>query len=272
MNIITSSQNPVVKEIKSLKNRKYRDEKGLFFIEGTRFVREALLENADICKIAITDKFHDNPPNKDLLDSIKHAGYEICILTERLFKEISDTENPQGILAVIRKKTYSFERVLSESSFILFLDSLQDPGNLGTIIRTADAAGADGIILSKGCVDLYNPKVLRATMGSIFHIPVLQAADLVEAIGIVRAKGFGVYAAHLKGKVNYFDVDMKKRTAIIIGNEANGISEEISAQADMLVRIPMPGRAESLNASVAAGLLMYEVVRNRVHDRNQEVY
>ena len=267
MNIITSSQNPVVKEVKSLKNRKYRDEKGLFFIEGTRFVREALVERADICKIVITDKFHDSPPDKELLDSVKHSEYETCVLTERLFREVSDTENPQGILAVVRKKTHSLDRVLSDSSFILFLDSLQDPGNLGTIIRTADAAGADGVILSRGCVDLYNPKVLRATMGSIFHIPVLQDADLKEAISIAKTKGFGVYAAHLKGKINYFDVDMKKRTAIIIGNEAKGISDDIAALADMPVRIPMPGRAESLNASVAAGLLMYEVVRSRVHDR-----
>ncbi|PNT93528.1 23S rRNA (guanosine(2251)-2'-O)-methyltransferase RlmB [Clostridium thermosuccinogenes] len=264
MNIITSSQNPVVKEVKSLKIRKHRDEKGLFFIEGTRFVEEALKEKAGICKIVITDAFHSNPANGELLNRIKSAGYETYILSDRLFREISDTENPQGILAVIRRKTYSLEDILSGSSFLLILDSLQDPGNLGTIIRTADAAGVDGVILSKGSVDLYNPKVLRSTMGSVFHVPALYADDLTKAIGIVKSAGFKVYAAHLKGKTSYFNVDLKKNIAVIIGNEANGIREEVAEQADMLVKIPMSGKAESLNASVAAGLLMYEVVRSRL--------
>lgn len=148
---------------------------------------------------------------------------------------------------------------------IVILDSIQDPGNMGTIIRTADAAGFRGIIISKGCVDPYNPKVLRTTMGSIFHIPLHLCDNLKKTLTEIKASNIRIYATHLKGSKNYYETDMTGNVAIIIGNEANGISNESQLMADELIRIPMPGKAESLNASVAAGLLMYESLRQRAN-------
>ncbi|MDF2522545.1 MAG: methyltransferase, TrmH family, group 3 [Clostridiales bacterium] len=266
MQTITSSQNPVIKEIKSLKIRKNREEKQLFFIEGIRFVEEALKEGVAIETILFSDRLYETRGGEDIISQIREGDYETYHLPDKLFQEISDTENPQGIIAVVKMKQYKLEEIIDEGDFFLILDSLQDPGNMGTIIRTADAAGVTGIIISRGCVDIYNPKVLRSTMGSIFHIPFCFSESLPEAIRQLKEQGIKVFAAHLDGKLNYFDADMKCGTAIIIGNEANGISQETAEQSDSFVKIPMPGRSESLNASVAASLLMYEVVRQRFND------
>ena len=173
------------------------------------------------------------------------------------------TDNPQGILAIIKIKTCELENLFVDGSFLVVLDSIQDPGNMGTIIRTADAAGASGIIVSKGCVDIYNPKVLRATMGSIFHIPICLYDDMTELIIQLKERAIKVFTSFLKGGANYSEQDMSGNIALVIGNEANGISKEIASLSDFLVRIPMIGRAESLNASIAAAILMYEVVRQR---------
>ena len=263
MNIITSNQNSIVKEVRCLRHKKDREEKGLFFIEGVRFVEEALKEKVDIDKILISDKLEQIRGGKEILSLINTAGKDVYLLSDKLFRELSDTENPQGILATIKYKKLKLDEILNKGNFYIILDSLQDPGNMGTIMRTADAAGASGVIISKGCVDLYNPKVLRSTMGAIFHIPICFTDNLIETIAQLKTRGIRIYAAHLKGEANYFEVDMRKDVAIIIGNEANGISEEVAAYSDMLIKIPMPGRAESLNASVAASILMYEVVRQR---------
>lgn len=264
MNIISSSHNSVIKDIKALKQRKYREEKKLFFIEGIRFVEEALREKADIVKVLVSDKFTRTSGAEDILSMINAGGYETLMLSDKLFLEISDTENPQGILAVIKARSYALDEILVPDNFLVILESLQDPGNMGTIIRTADAAGATGIIISKGCVDIYNPKVLRSTMGAVFHVPVYLSDNLTDTIHILKKNGIRICATHLKGSKSHYDISLRNNAAIIIGNEANGISEEIASCADVLVKIPMPGRAESLNASVAAGLLMYEVVRQRI--------
>lgn len=264
MNFIASAQNPVIKEIKSLKKKKDREEKGLFFIEGLRFVNEAFDENIEVISVLMSEQFTSGDDGRKLLSAGTAGKYKCYILPDNLFKEISDTENPQGIMAVVKARRYKLEELVNGCRLLVVLDSIQDPGNMGTIIRTADAAGADGVILSKGCVDLYNPKVLRSTMGSIFHLPVYISDNLVETVSLLKSKGIFTIAAHLKGGKNFYDLDMKDATAIIIGNEANGISDEVAGCADELVRIPMPGRAESLNASVAAGLMIYEAVRQRL--------
>ena len=198
-----------------------------------------------------------------LFDTLKEYDTEKFIVPDKLFSEISDTENPQGILAVLKIETHSIDEIKLRNNFILVLDSIQDPGNLGTIIRTADAAGVDGVVLSRGCVDLYNPKVLRATMGSIYHVPVYYNEDINNTVKVLKQNGSTVYAAHLDGINNYFDMDMKRKIVIIIGNEANGISEEVVRIADHLVKIPIIGSSESLNAAIAASLIMYEAVRQR---------
>lgn len=267
MNTIISNQNPLIKELKLLKERKYREEKKLYFIEGLRFVEEAIKESAEIVKIYISEKFEETKGGKEILFKINDMQYDTIFLTDKLFREVSDTENPQGILATIKVKTFELTDLSLDLGFFLILDSIQDPGNMGTIIRTADAANANGIIVLKGCVDVYNPKVLRATMGSIFHQPIYFYENAADLIARLKEKGIKVFASHLKGSSNYFEHDFRENIAFVIGNEANGINEEIALLADELVRIPMPGRAESLNASVAASLLMYEVVRQRLSNK-----
>lgn len=266
MNTITSSQNPVIKEIKALKERKHREATGLFFIEGIKFVEEALKEKTGIVRVVISEQLPLNKGGEEILSKVKACGCEMFSVPEGLFKEISDTQTPQGILAVISARHCSLEEIIEDNNFLVLLDSIQDPGNMGTIIRTADATGATGILVSKGCVDVYNPKVLRSTMGSIFHVPICMCENTVETVNMLKSQGVKVYAAHLNGKLNYFEPDMKNNITLIVGNEANGISDEVAASANELVKIPMPGRSESLNASIAAGLLMYEVVRQRMKD------
>lgn len=263
MNTISSNQNTIIKEINSLKKKKFREEKKLFFIEGLRFVDEALKENVEILRVLVSEQFVSSKNSDTILGKVKKKNIDLFLVTDKIFNEISDTEAPQGILAVVRMKSHTIDEILTPDSFIIVLDSVQDPGNLGTIIRTADAANSSGILLSKGCVDAYNPKVLRSTMGSIFHIPHVFSENIAEDLKGLKNRGIQVLAAHLEGKRFHFETDLKQSTAVIIGNEANGISEDIIRFADELVRIPMPGKAESLNASVAAGVLMFEVVRQR---------
>ncbi len=258
MDIITSNQNLLIKEIKGLELRKNREEKGLFIAEGLRFVEESVKEKALIDKIVVSNTFLEG---KSAMDRIRNMGLPCYVVSDKIFKEISDTQTPQGILAVIKKKDALIGDIIKSSNKIVMLESLQDPGNMGTIIRTADAAGMTGIILSKGCVDVYNRKVLRSTMGSIFHLPIHRTDDFIGTIKELKAKGIKVYASHLEGSINYYDIDECQNTAVIIGNEANGISDEAAMAADCLIKIPMPGKAESLNASVAAGILMYEILR-----------
>ena len=264
MSMVTSNQNPVIKEIKALRERKFREEKRLFFIEGIRFVEEALNAGAGIELIMVSERLQGIKGGKKILEKAAAWKHKVVTVSDRLFREVSDTENPQGVLAVVKMMDYSLVDVVRDNSLVLILDSLQDPGNMGTIIRTADAAGVTGIIISKGCVDIYNPKVLRSTMGSVFHVPFCITDNLNKTVEWLKSNNIRLLAAHLDGASNYFDLDLKGSIAFIVGNEANGISDEIASLADLLVKIPMPGKAESLNASVAAGLLMYEAVRQRM--------
>ncbi len=264
MNYITSANNNMVKEVKSLKQKKNREEKGRFFIEGLRFVSEALEESWQIETIILSDSFCLNESNKQLISLISDRKFNCYTVTDKIFGELSETSTPQGILAVMQTKMFEISDIIKAGSFMVILDSIQDPGNLGTIIRTADAAGAGGILMSKGCVELFNPKVLRSTMGSVFHLPIVVDCDLSESIQTLKEYGIKAYAAHLSGELSYFECNLRENCAIIVGNEANGISDDVANIADVLVKIPMPGKAESLNASVAAGILMYEAVRQRI--------
>jgi TrmH family RNA methyltransferase len=270
MDIITSSQNPLIKEIKQLGERKHREDRGLFFIEGIRFVEEALNENADVYRLLISERLEEVGNGRELIKKIRDRNLETTVLSDKLFREISDTENPQGVLAVLRMKGYGLENlegVNTADNLYIILDGIQDPGNMGTVIRTADAAGAAAVIALRGCVDIYNPKVLRATMGSVFHLPVFACSDSGRLFKMLKEKSVKLVAAHLEGSMNHYELDMRKDVALIVGNEAGGIGPEAAAAADVLVRIPMPGRAESLNASIAAGVLIYEAVRQRISDK-----
>lgn len=258
---ITSLSNTAVKEAKLLKNRKYREEKQLYFIEGARFVEEAFEAGAQIEAIFVSEEFRhmdDNLPN--MLEKSSCNKYTV---SEKIFREISDTETPQGILAIIKMQKRELSVAQTGGGLFIILDSVRDPGNMGTIIRTADAAGFSGVIVCKGSVDVYNPKVLRSTMGSVFHIPVYTGLETVDVIRLLKADGISVYASHLKGEASIYNVDLSANAALVIGSEAEGISNETAGEADRLVRIPMPGNAESLNASVAAAVMIFESVRQR---------
>jgi RNA methyltransferase, TrmH family len=263
MNYIQSSQNNTIKEIKALHLKKNRDAQGLYFIEGIRFISDAIDNGQQIVKVIFSDKLESLNGGKELIDMITATCEDCSLVSEKLFKEISDTQTPQGILAVLKKTEFVFDTVIEQGHSLVILDSLQDPGNVGTIIRTADAAGISAVILAKGCVDLFSPKVLRATMGSIFHMPIFEGIDINETIDILKKSGYKVIASHLAGQNNYFDEDLTGKSVIVVGNEANGISNETAKVADRLVKIPMPGRAESLNASVAASIMIYEIVRQK---------
>ncbi len=264
MEYLQSNKNSTIKDIKSLQQRKNRDSKGLFFIEGLRFVKEAFDLQEQIEMVVVSERLLEESESALLVTDVEAKGIKCIAVPDKLFCEISDTQTPQGIMAVMKKQKYDLSSTIEKSSFVVVLDSLQDPGNLGTILRTADAAGADCIILSKGCVDIYSPKVLRATMGSIFHVPVIDGIQIEEALQTLKAVGHKIVASHLAGVNNYFETELTAKTTIVIGNEANGISDITVKQADILVKIPMPGKAESLNAAIAAAVMMYEVTRQRM--------
>lgn len=258
---ITSLSNTAVKEAKLLKNRKYREEKQLFFIEGARFVEEAFEAEAQVEAVFVSEELKNI--GSKLSSMIEKATCSKYSVTEKVFREISDTETPQGILAIVGMQKNDLSAAKNGNGLFVVLDSVRDPGNMGTIIRTADAAGFSGAIACKGCVDVYNPKVLRSTMGSIFHMPVYSGFETTEAIKLLKANGITVYASHLKGNSSIYDVNLTANAAIVIGSEAEGISDETAGAADVLVKIPMPGKAESLNASVAAAVMIFESVRQR---------
>ena len=253
--IIESNQNKIIKEVNSLKAKKERDKTGLFILEGKRLVDE--IPNSWEIKYLLKAESYSEDINFENVYTVKDS----------LFEKISETVNPQGILAVCHIKEFDVTNVdYSNSPFFVVLENVTDPGNMGTLIRTADAAGADGIFLSKGCVDIYNPKVIRATMGSIFHLPIYRNLNLMDSMEDFKNNNVKTLAAHLKGTSTPYKVDMTTACAVIIGNEANGLSDEISEMASDLVKIPMPGKAESMNAGIAGGILIYEAVRQRIEE------
>lgn len=192
------------------------------------------------------------------------SSFPVEILADHVFDYVSDTKTPQGILCILERPDYSEEKILRQpNAHILILDNLQDPGNLGTIMRTGEAAGVTGVLMSKDCVDIYNPKTIRSTMGAIYRMPFVYVDDVVKSIEKAREYGVRSYAAHLKGEHNYDEENYKGSTALLIGNEGNGLREEVSNMADTWIKIPMLGSVESLNAGVAASILMYEVYRQR---------
>ena len=248
---ITSASNPRYKTIKALAQKKERLKRGEFTVEGIKSVRDAIKAGADIDRIVVSESFYKN-------NSFEYPnGVHILKTDDYLFEKLCDTETPQGIMAVIKiKNTDGFNLDLSKD--YVYCENVKDPGNLGTIIRTADAAGMGGVLLSQGCVDLYNPKTVRSSMGSFFSIDIIRNWNLSEA-----DKGFSLIGGALNDKtIDYREADYKKPCIIVVGNEANGITDE-TLQLCTPVKIPIIGNAESLNVSIAAGILMYEVLRNR---------
>lgn len=262
--MITSTSNARVKELVQLqKKSKVRNEQGVFLVEGVKMYQE--IPQEQLVKVYVSETFADK--QKEEINRLKDRR-KLEYLSDHVFQYVSDTKTPQGILCVVRQTTYCLEDILeAEDAHLLVLDNLQDPGNLGTILRTAEGAGVTGIIISKESVDIYNPKVIRSTMGSIYRVPFVYVEDLKEAIVKVKAHGIFTYAAHLDGKNSYDKEDYTKKTAFLIGNEGNGLRKEIADLADTWIRIPMQGQVESLNAAIATSVLMFETARQRRNQR-----
>lgn len=270
MQIISSKDNEQIKAIKKLKEKKYRDETNCYIVEGIKLVKEAISENAAIKMIVICEdcdepelknnSSKDNRIEQSLLYEI--AKYECIYVTKKVFSLLSEVKTPQGILAVVEKED-SIEKIDYTEDMILVLDGIQDPGNLGTILRTADSANLKQIILSEEVADPYNPKVVRSTMGAIFRMNIIRTDNLVKTLQMLKKHKYEVVATSLDTNNSIYDIDYYKKV-IVIGNEAKGVSKEIQNLADKKVKIPMLGKTESLNASVAAGIMIYEYVREKV--------
>ncbi len=258
MQIITSKDNEQIKQIRKLKDKKFRDEMGLYVVEGIKTVNEAIAEGADIQIVVISD---DSSEQDELKQKMLYAvsKFDILYVNEQVFESISHVMHPQGILAVIKKQEQQCEINYNENQIVI-LDNIQDPGNLGTIIRTVDSCGLSQIIVSKDTVDAYSPKVVRSTMSGIFRVNVIEAENIVETIEDLKNHGYKVVATSLDTNKTIYDIDYNK-TAIIIGNEANGVSKEVLSKSDAKVKIPMQGKTESLNAAVATGIVLYEAMR-----------
>lgn len=261
--VIRSGSNEKVKQLRKLvKSSKERMEKGLYIVEGIRMFRE-------IPKSQIAEAYISEGALEKYEADVSGALYDCHVLSDSVFQTVSDTKSPQGILAAVRMQDYTLADIcgcadaFDNCPFILAAERLQDPGNLGTMIRTAEAAGVTGIILSNDCADIYNPKTVRATMGSLFRMPVYVSENLKEDINLLHKNNIKLYGAHLKGESMY-EADFTKPVAFLIGNEGNGLSEDIAAAADALIYIPMKGGIESLNAAVSASIICYEVLRQRL--------
>ena len=253
---IESKENNLFKNTKKLKERKNRNKSSKYIIEGFRLVQEAFKANVDIDYLIVTEDAQGKI-DQFLLDYITE-NIKIYKMNESLFKELVSTENPQGILAVINMNIIPID---AGGKLYLLCDKLQDPGNLGTIIRTAHAAGVQGIILTKGTVDIYNEKTIRSTMGSIFYIPIQYDDDNLSLVKNLKEDGFNLVVTSLDTDKDFFEEDLRGKVILTVGNEGNGISAEVLDLADTKVKIPMPGNAESLNVAIATSVIMYEKVR-----------
>lgn len=256
--MITSVSNGQVKNIIQLNQKtKARREQGLFVAEGRKMFGEAPKEW--VSKVYVSEALSKD---EELMERVKELPYEI--VADNVFKQMSDTQTPQGIMTVLKKPEYTIEDIIGgENPLIMVLEDLQDPGNVGTIFRTGEGAGVSGIFLTKTCVDITNPKVIRSTMGSIYRMPFLYVEDVVSLKKHLEPKNIRAFAAHLKGE-NFYDMESYTGgTAFFIGNEGKGLTDEAAKAADCLIRIPMEGKVESLNAAMASGILMYEAARQR---------
>lgn len=256
--MITSTANQQMKNLGTLmKKAKERGRQKAFVVEGIKMFEEAPREQVQ--QVYVSSGFLDTDKHRNLL-----KGYHYEEVSDAVFRSVSDTQTPQGILAVIRMPEYSFDQLLQgDHTHLLILEGIQDPGNLGTMFRTGEGAGITGVIMSRTTVDLFNPKTIRSTMGSIYRMPFLVAEDFGTLLPQLKEEGVRLYAAHLKGTAAYDAFNYTGACGFLIGNEGNGLTDKTAALADAYIRIPMEGQVESLNAAVSAALLMYECSRQR---------
>lgn len=266
MQIITSKDNETIKQIRKLKEKKHRDMEHAYIIEGIKMVKEAVQEKANIRLIVICEENMNNG-GIDQKWLYEIAKYDCIYVTHKVFALLTDVQTPQGILAVIEKQNAEKD-IDYKQEVIIALDGIQDPGNLGTILRTIDSVGLNQVIVSKETADAYNPKVVRSTMGAIFRVNIIESENLLETLKTAKKHKFKITATALENAQGIYETDFHKRV-IVIGNEANGVSKEVLEYADEKVKIPMLGKTESLNASVATGVILYEYVRREMSKKNK---
>jgi TrmH family RNA methyltransferase len=257
MDVIRSKDNNKIKYVRSLYTKKCRDEENAFIVEGIKFVYEAIRENAHIMYLILSEIALAKEEVKELYYLSKESGAETVICDDNVFNFSADTINSQGVLAVIKRKNNT--ETVGDYKFAILCDRIQDPGNLGTIIRTADAFGPAVVILNKGCVDAYNPKVVRASAGAIFRVTFVHSDSDKEVINSLINLGFKIISTVVNSDYSFDDIENSEKICVVIGNEGQGVSQEIVNNSHMSITIKMTGRAESLNASIAAGISIYEI-------------
>ncbi len=264
MDIIKSKENRAFKELVKLSVKKYRDDENVFKIEGVNLVKEAICHDVALLKI-IVDAENESEEIESIISVLhtKKANCEVLYFSNKLFVKISDTVNPQGICAIAKKRCYSKAEFFHNTDGMNFvvLESVQDPGNVGTIIRTAEAAGYAGAIIVGESADVYSPKVVRACAGTLFRLPILKMEKMNETLQMLKANNKKTVCLDMGGEADYFEADLKSNIALVLGNEGNGIRKETLDAADSVLKIPMAGRIESLNVAVAAAIVMYENMR-----------
>lgn len=272
MPVITSFTNPGIKLYKSLMRRKTREETGLIPLEGIRLIEEACRCRGEFVAAFYGEGLRQDPRGEKLLQSLgeRIPGAMIHQVSGSLLKKIADTETPQGILAVVERPRYNLpDLVQGKAPLVVVASGIQDPGNLGTMIRTASAAGASGVIITRGTVDVTNPKTLRATMGAIFQVPVVAARETGALVRFLRENRLDIVVTDLAGETNFYQVDYRYPTALVFGGEARGVEERLKKAARYRVMVPLRGAAESLNVAVTSGVVLYEALRQRHYGGKQ---
>lgn len=261
--MITSTHNPAIRSFTALHDAKGRREANAFLIEGLRFVEEAVDAQAPISEVVYVESLSLEERGSRLLNNLDRMGAKLVLADERVLKAVSQTKNPQGVVAKLQQPTPIGKRLWSSDSRLVVVDRVQDPGNLGTIIRTSAANAMDGVYILQGTVDLYNDKVLRSTMGALFRVPIYTEVGVDEIVGICRESGLCLSVAMMEGSYLPYEAQLREGFALVVGNEGAGVCETLIECAGQTVSIPMPGETESLNVAVAAGILMYESTRQR---------
>lgn len=267
--MITSVQNSQIKNVQLLqKKSSERKSQGLFVVEGEKMFLESL-RYGTVEKVYFSEGYYEHKKAEEgsfLQKDIIPQNTQVELVSDSCFKAMCETVTPQGVIALVQIPRYDLEELIAGARALVVLEGLQDPGNLGTIMRTAEAAGMDGVILSDTSVDLFNPKVVRSTMGAIFRMPAVYVKDIIATVTDLNNKGYNTLATHLSATHDYTKADYSGKTAVLVGNEGNGLSEALTSIAREKIIIPMDGEVESLNASVAAALCMYEVKRNNLYN------
>jgi RNA methyltransferase, TrmH family len=246
-----------IKYFRSLSQKKVRQAERKFILEGWRALREVLNSASTVETVAVLTRYLQDPDYASILTSLGERGASIKELTELELSQVADTVHAQGVLAIVRQNTTALESVrFGKSAVVVAADAISDPGNLGSMIRTSDWFGVDAVLLGRGCVELYNEKVVRSTVGSLFHVPTIEGVDLSDVLPAMKTQGFSIVALSGDGKQSYESLEHSARTIYVLGSEAHGVSREVRTIADDVVRIPKYGKAESLNVGVACGIVL----------------